>query len=313
MPKPGQKLRLRDFVQTRQGWIFAVAGYGCDDGARCMLRYVPDENGDRQLNGVRYKKMDFDDAFEYLRKHKPEWVADVHIIPFDEITRVFDPIQRVAELACVEPRITKIVNALYGIPKKDMGVTGSFLPGLQIEGSDIDFIVYGPSWFKAREIFEAAKADPSSGIESVNNDMWHIIYNKRIPDISFDEFVLHEERKGNRGMVDGTYFDLLFTRSWDQLPVNMPRGIDIGKDSITATVTNVDFSFDSPAIYQVDHEEIDYVLSYTHTYSGQALVGEVIEAKGMVEQLGDLKRLVVGTKREPKGEWIRSLTLLGED
>ena len=323
MSRPGQKIRLRDFVQTRQGWIFAVAGYGYDDGARCMLRYVPDENGDRQLNGVRYKKMDFDDAFEYLRKHKPEWVSDVHIIPFDEITRVFDPTQRVAELAgigsgseteaCVEPRITKIVNALHGIPKKYMGVTGSFLPGLQIEGSDIDLIVYGPSWFKARDILEAAKADPSSGIEFVNNDMWHTIYNKRIPDIPFDEFVLHEKRKGNRGMVDGTYFDLLFTRSWDQLPVDMPRGIDIGKDSITTTVTNIDFSFDSPAIYQVDHDEIDYVLSYTHTYSGQALVGEVIEAKGMVEQLGDMKRLVVGTKREPKGEWIRSLTLLGED
>ena len=323
MSSPRQKVRLRDFVQTKQGWIFAVAGYGCDDGARCMLRYVPDENGDRELNGVHYKKLDFDDAFEYLREHKPEWVSDVHIIPLDEIVRVFDPTQRVAELAgmktgggagtCVDSRVVKIVNALQEIPPKDIGVTGSFLPGLQIEGSDIDFIVYGPSWFKAREILEAAKTDPSSGIKPVDSDMWHTIYNKRIPDIPFDEFVLHEERKGNRGMVDGTYFDLLFTRSWDQLPVNIKRGTDIGRDSITATVTNADFSFDSPAIYQVDHDEIDYVLSYTHTYSGQALVGEIIEASGMVEQVGDMKRLVVGTKREPKGEWIRSLTLLGED
>ena len=313
MSNPKQNIRLRDFVQTRQGWIFAVAGYGFDGGARCMLRYVPDENGDRQLNGVRYRKMDFDDAFEYLKKHKPEWVFDVHVVPFEEIIRIFNPTQRVAELACVESRITKIVNALKGIPKEDMGITGSFLPGLQIEGSDIDFVVYGPSWFKARDILEAAKADPSSGIESVSNEMWHTIYNKRIPDIPFDEFVLHEERKGNRGMVDGTYFDLLFTRSWDQLPVDLRRGVDIGMGSITATVTNVDFSFDSPAIYKVEHGEIAYVLSYTHTYSGQALVGEVIEAKGMVEQAGNTKRLVVGTKREPKGEWIRSLTLLNQE
>jgi predicted nucleotidyltransferase len=52
------------------------------------------------------------------------------------------------------------------------------------------------------------------------------------------------------------------------------------------------------------------VLSYTHTYAGQALVRERIEARGMVEMVGDMKRLVVGTTREPKGEWIRSLTLL---
>jgi hypothetical protein len=32
-----------------------------------------------------------------------------------------------------------------------------------------------------------------------------------------------------------------------------------------------------------------------------------------VEQVGDIKRLVVGTSREPKGEWIRSLTLLEKE
>jgi len=52
------------------------------------------------------------------------------------------------------------------------------------------------------------------------------------------------------------------------------------------------------------------VLSYTHTYAGQALPGELIEARGIVEEVGDIKRLVVGTSREPKGEWIKSLTWL---
>jgi hypothetical protein len=45
----------------------------------------------------------------------------------------------------------------------------------------------------------------------------------------------------------------------------------------------------------------------TFSDAGQALVGEKIEARGMVEALGDIKRLVVGTTREPKGEWMRSL------
>ncbi len=47
-----------------------------------------------------------------------------------------------------------------------------------------------------------------------------------------------------------------------------------------------------------------------HAYAGQALVGEKIKARGMVEAVGDMKRLIVGTTREPKGEWIKSLTLL---
>jgi predicted nucleotidyltransferase len=110
-------------------------------------------------------------------------------------------------------------------------------------------------------------------------------------------------------MVGGTYFDLLYVRDWEDIAPCL-RGWDTGIETIEATVTNADFSFDSPAIYKIDHPEIDYVLSYTHTYAGQALAGERIEARGVVEVIGKMKRLVVGTTREPRGEWIRSLTLL---
>jgi predicted nucleotidyltransferase len=110
-------------------------------------------------------------------------------------------------------------------------------------------------------------------------------------------------------MVGGTYFDLLYVRDWKDITPCL-RGTDIGNKTIEATITNADFAFDSPAIYKIDHTEISYVLSYTHTYAGQALPGERIEARGMVEIVGNMKRLVVGTTREPKGEWIRSLTLL---
>ncbi|TFH47982.1 MAG: DNA polymerase subunit beta, partial [Methanothrix sp.] len=43
---------------------------------------------------------------------------------------------------------------------------------------------------------------------------------------------------------------------------------------------------------------------------GQALPGETIEAKGVLEETAQGLRLVVGTTREARGEWIRSLTLL---
>ncbi|MBW6470406.1 MAG: nucleotidyltransferase domain-containing protein [Methanosarcinaceae archaeon] len=309
------KTRLRDFIITKDDWIFAVADYFHPGGIRSTFRYVPDENGERELDGIRYKKYDFDVAFEFMRENRPEWVQDVHVVPESEIKHILHPNDCIPRLIETDHRVAVIVKTLQdaGIPLSKMGVTGSLLPGLQNETSDIDFVVYGKDWFIARDAIASAKLNSNSGIiEDIDDAMWQRIYAKRIPEISFDEFILHEKRKGNRGMVDGTYFDLLFVRDWDQIKEqdSIQRGKDIGTLKIEATVTNADFAFDSPSVYKVDHEEIDHVLSYTHTYAGQALVGEVIEAQGVVEQVGDMKRLVVGTSREPKGEWIRSLTLL---
>ncbi|WP_406670435.1 nucleotidyltransferase domain-containing protein [Methanolobus sp. ZRKC4] len=308
------KTRIRDFLITEDDWIFAVSDYFHPHGIRSTLRYVPDENGERELNGIRYKKYDFDVSFDFMRENRPEWVEDVHVVPEDSIKKVLRPNDVIEELYDSDKRVAVVVDTLEeaGISREMMGVTGSLLPGLQNEGSDIDFVVYGAQWFIARDAIAKAKSE-SGPIEDIDETMWKKIYNKRIPEISFKEFIAHEKRKGNRGMVEGTYFDLLFVRDWEQINESIQRGEDIGKMKIEAKVVNADLAFDSPSVYIVEHEEIDHVLSYTHTYAGQALAGEVIEASGTVEQVGNLKRLVVGTSREPKGEWIRSLTLLEKE
>lgn len=309
------KTRLRDFFTTKDNWIFAVSDYFHPHGIRSTLRYVPDITGDRQLEGKKYKKYDFDVSFEYMRENKPEWVEDVHVVPEQEVKSLLIPSSVIPRLIKSDSRINTIVSVLdkAGIPRSHMGVTGSLLPGLQNETSDIDFIVYGEYWFIARDAIIKEKINNLSSIEDINIQMWKRIYNKRIPEISFEEFVMHEKRKGNRGMVEGTYFDLLFVRDWNQIQEPIERGNDIGISKIEAQVINADFAFDSPSIYIINHPEIDHVLSYTHTYAGQALVGEFIEAQGVVEQIGDKKRLVVGTSREPKGEWIKSITLLKKE
>ncbi|VVB93093.1 Uncharacterised protein [uncultured archaeon] len=302
------RTRLRDFIITFDKWIFAVADYCHEEGIRSILRYVPDPQGSRGAH-EKFRKMDFDDAFNFMKSTRPEWVRDVHIVPWDSVKEILSPEKRLPFLVKDNKKVRDIVNTLKkGVAPEKMGVTGSLLAGLQNSSSDIDFIVYGKSWFKARDIIADAKKVKSC-ITEISDEMWKEIYNKRRPEISFEEFLIHELRKGNRGMVDGTYFDLLYVRDWEDIAPCI-RGTDVGFKTIEARVTNADFSFDSPAIYKIDHPEISYVLSYTHTYAGQALPGEVIEARGMVEVVGDMKRLVVGTSREPRGEWIRSLTLL---
>ncbi len=302
------RTRLRDFIITHDDWIFAVADYCHEGGIRSILRYVPDPEGKRGAD-KKYRKLDFDDAFVFMKKERPEWVKDVHIVPWDSVKQILAPNERLPSLVKKNSKVRAIVNTLKTIPLDKMGVTGSLLAGLENESSDIDFIVYGSSWFKARDIIARAKMEKNP-ITEISDEMWHEIYRKRKPELPFDEFLRHEVRKGNRGMVGGTYFDLLYVRDWGDIAPCL-RGRDTGIETIEATVINADFSFDSPAIYKTDHPEISYVLSYTHTYAGQALVGERIEARGMVEVVGNMKRLVVGTTREPKGEWIRSLTLLG--
>jgi predicted nucleotidyltransferase len=303
------KARIRDFFETREGWIFAVADYNHPHGLRSMLRYVPDDAGEREANGKRYRKMDFDPAYEFLRRERPDWAQDLHVVPFSHVERIYQPSEGLLTVAKQDPRVGKIAALLAeaGVPGKQMGITGSMLLGLHGPSSDIDFVVYGPNWWKARDIVASAKARGIVG--DIDKPTWRKIYGKRKPEISFEEFMRHEKRKGNRGMIQGTYFDLLFTREWDQIQTQL-AGRPAGEGRIEARVTNADFAFDSPAIYHLDHPEVKEIFCYSHTYAGQALPGETIEAKGVLEETAQGLRLVVGTTREARGEWIRSLSLL---
>jgi hypothetical protein len=303
------KARIRDFFETNEGWIFAVSDYNHSHGLRSLLRYIPDPSGERAARGIRYRKMDFDQAFEFLRQNRPDYVQDLHVVPEYDVLRLYDPSQGLRAVAEKDPKTEKIARILNqaGVPWEEMGITGSRLIGLQAPASDIDFVVYGPMWWKARDIVDRAKKEGS--IQDLDEETWKKIYAKRKPEISLEEFMLHEKRKGNRGMIDGTYFDLLFTRDWNQIHP-LDEGRPVGQGLLEAQVTDCEFAFDSPAIFRLDHPEVKEILCFTHTYAGQALPGERIEAKGVLEETANGLRLVVGTTREARGEWIRSLSLL---
>ncbi len=303
------RARIRDFFETVDGWIFAVADYNHAEGLRGMLRYVPDDSGEREANGRRYRKLDFDPSFEFLKKERPSYVRDLHTVPESDVRRLYQPSEGLQAVAEKDPRVKKIATILAkaGVPGREMGITGSMLIGLNGPSSDIDFVVYGPWWWKARDIINEAKA--RGEIEDLDEPTWRKIYIKRKPETGFDEFMLHEKRKGNRGMVDGTYFDLLFTRDWSQIEPQA-KGKPAGRRKIVANVTDARFAFDSPAIFRLDHDEVKEIFCYSHTYAGQARLGECVEAQGVLEETAGGLRLVVGTTREARGEWIRSLTLL---
>jgi len=304
-------VRLRDFIVDADGWIYAVSGYGNTDTIGCVLRYVPDEKGERtDTFGRRYAKYDFENAYAFIARHKPQYAGLLHRIPYQDVKQVLKPEQEIGRIARDHPRVRKLTG-LFGLPTGTVGCTGSLLCGLENEASDIDMVVYGRHWFVAQQKVREGIRDGT--IEGLSAEMWQKVYDKRRPEIPYDQFVLHEERKWNRGQIEGTYFDILFTRSYDKLKTATgDRGTVMGKMTIEAQVKDASLAFDNPAVYEIEHEAISRVLSFTHTYSGQALAGETIEACGVVEEHGNERWLIVGTTREARGEYIISKTLLGQ-
>ncbi|MDD1694429.1 MAG: DNA polymerase subunit beta [Methanoregula sp.] len=302
-------LRLRDFIEDNDGWLYAVSTYDNNDRIGCILRYVPDKNGTRvHRSGRHYTKYDFEEAYTHIARYKPAYAGLLHRIPLADVKQVLKPDIEIDRIAADHPRVKKLVS-LFSLPPGIVGCTGSLLCGLSNESSDIDMVVYGKDWFAAQALVRKSIRD--GRIEGLSEDMWRKVYEKRKPEIPYDVFVLHEQRKWNRGQIEGTYFDILYTRSYDEITrAPTGKGLVIGKETIEAKVTDASLAFDNPAIYEVEHESFSRVLSFTHTYSGQALAGETIEACGVSEQHGDEQWLIVGTTREARGEYIISKTLL---
>jgi predicted nucleotidyltransferase len=304
-------VRLRDFIEDGDGWLYAVSTYDNTEAVGCVLRYVPDAEGERvHASGRRYAKYDFEEAYALIRQKKPQYAGLLHRVPFGDVKRVLKPDLEIGRIANDHPRVQKLLD-IFQLPLGTVGCTGSLLCGLENEGSDIDMVVYGKHWFTAQKLVQGGIRDGT--IDGLSPAMWRKVYEKPKPAIPYDQFVLHEQRKFNRGQVGGTYFDILYTRSYDEIR-NVPsgKGDVLGKLTIEAVVKNASLAFDSPAIYEVVHESVSRVLSFTHTYSGQALAGDTIGACGVLEQHGSERWLVVGTTREARGEWIVSKTLLGE-
>jgi Uncharacterized protein conserved in archaea len=302
-------VRLRDFIEDPDGWLYAVSTYDNNEKIGCVLRYVPDENGERTSpSGQRYRKYDFEEAYAKIAGEKPAYAGLVQRIPRSDVRRVLKPDEEIGRIAAAHPRVKKLLG-LLSLPPGTVGCTGSLLCGLANESSDIDMVVYGRHWFDAQSLVK--KGIGAGTIDGMSPELWRKVYEKRKPEIPYDTFVLHEQRKWNRGQIDGTYFDILYTRSYDNLAgAPSGKGEVLGKTTIEATVTDASLAFDNPAVYLIDHDEIAKVLSFTHTYSGQALTGETIEACGVVEQHGPERWLIVGTTREARGEYIVSKTLM---
>ncbi|MDD5034085.1 MAG: hypothetical protein PHE55_04940 [Methylococcaceae bacterium] len=300
----------RDFIETGAGLIFAVVDPLIEDGkVLCFLRYG------------REGKLSTGEGNAWLSEHQPAYLhhstrldAPLHAVPVADIRAHHRPRERVRALLTqgpggpIEEKLLRLLDLLMenGQSPDCLGVTGSLLIGRQSEASDLDMVIYGREHFFGlrawvRQLMAAGR------LGELDQAAWREAYDRRGCELGFEEFLRHERRKGNKGMIAGTKFDLaLIVEEAQTEPHAVWR--KSGSARIRARVLDDDRAFDQPARYLIDHPEIGEVLSFTHTYVGQAQTGEIIEAAGMMESSDDGRfRLIVGSSREAPGEFIRVL------
>ena len=80
----------------------------------------------------------------------------------------------------------------------------------------------------------------------------------------------------------------------------------MGNVVLQCRVIDDEYAFDYPAVFKIDHHELDAVVCFTATYTGQAVKGELIEVSGQIERSSTgIKRIVVGSSREANAEYIK--------
>jgi len=290
-----------------------------------FLRYYPCRGGDRRWNGRSYCKVaSTGESFEYLERHHPVYLfshggARLQAVPHERVERVLSPRRRLTDLLesprdALEEKAARLAELFSGaVPLRSLGVTGSLLPGLHLQSSDIDLVVYGVENHR-RARLRLGELLRAGAVDEPSREEWRRMYEKRFPlerTLSFEEFLWHERRKFHRGSFMGTTFDLLLVRENAGERWGRESYRRLGLVEVECLVEDASLAFDYPARYAVscDGCDVEEVVSYTHTYAGQAFEGERIAVRGYLEEVESTRRsylrILVGTSREAAGEFIR--------
>lgn len=304
----------KDFIQTKEGLIFAVVCYQPQDTkVGCFLRYISDGQG--------WKKVDTEQANILLQTKYPQYLykssqfdTAFHAVAPSDIVQHFQPEQKLKHLIQQPPadEIAQKLHTLmavllhYGANGDSLGLTGSMLIDQHRASSDIDFAVYGRDNFHlVRQAIQHAITD--NALSELDSILMKDNFERRAAELSYSEFAWHEYRKFNKAAIEGTKFDIGMVCLWDELRVDTNQYQKQETRIFKTKVIDDHRSFDFPAIYIVDDEMTPEIVSFTHTYIGQAKNNEVIEVSGTVEYniATGQRRLIVGSTREAEGEYIK--------
>ncbi len=309
----------KDFIETAEGLCFAVVQQGTEsfrgkEKVLTFLRYVKRDGAERD----GWQKLNTKAANDFLRQYYQDYLyhssfsdADLHGVDTDRIVIHHNPRVRLQQILSAGRR-DKVEQDLYalcrlfmsnGIDLTTAGVTGSLLINAQQSNSDIDLVFYGRNSFHKARAVTAALIEKQQ-MQTLAESDWQEAYDRRSCALILEDYVRHERRKFNKGLINGRKFDLtLVVEPVMEQTVNYRK---CGEIVVCSTITADRQSFDYPAVYGISHETVREVVCFTATYTGQAVTGETVEISGLLEQADNgSQRIVVGSSREAPGEYIK--------
>ena len=301
----------KDFIETEEGLVFAVVVSGVEqEKVLAFLRYVKQDGQWLKLNTAQANQLLKERYFSYLHYSK-DLDAHLHAVSIDSISKHHHPRKRLQELIeadtldLIEKDLLCLVDLLKqnNVDLSQIGVTGSILIGAQQPSSDIDLVCYSRATFhECRQI--TRQLIKENKLQELHEQDWQDSYDRRSCDLSYTEYVWHERRKYNKATINGRKFDLNFISDSESLhPISYEKICNI---VLQCRVIDDEYTFDYPAVFKIDHHELDAVVCFTATYTGQAVKGELIEVSGQIERSSmGVKRIVVGSSREANGEYIK--------
>ena len=342
MEKLEVKPKDRDYIRTREGMFFCVAGYlHPPDRYTAYLKYSPAPAGKWQDAKTAYRRelpyyhvQNVETTLEHLKANYPHYVhycpvRDIvfSMVPHQYVAHYYRPQERLQEILSspqdpLEEEVVALVDYLQsvtGLPSQVLGLTGSILTGFHNPAfSDIDLLVFGrENTFHLREQMRQGQLPQFRlpGPERV--EPWCQRVAQRFG-LSQEDAAYLARRRWNYGFFGQRYVSIHATRTDDEITEVYGERIFRGQGAaeIEATVTNSSGSLFLPAVYRVNDVkvlsgdpagcQVDEIVSYEGLYCDAADAGQSIRAHGKLETVnGELRRLVVGTTGVPGGGSIR--------
>jgi|GEM_PF-6663050 len=301
----------RDMVKTRTGLIIRSVGWAGIQSpyVEGYINYYPSVSGDRGTEGYRYARSNGSedikiDGHPCAVSYSPSLGAPVTRIPKkdiidhyaskDRLPKALSEIGRKSKLTRPDTVLVDIVSKITAhtsIAISDMGITGSYLPKLENENSDVDLILYDLSKLEELRDF----ITKSGKFDTYDKDNFlEFMYERRKkirPNLT-KSAMLRQEAKKIQANLDGVHFNIqpIYTKV-------SPNGENLlfleelkPLCHIEAVVVNDIYATASPSIYHVDvRKSLDAplkkgdalaVFSATGIYSGSFSKGDHITCSG---------------------------------
>ena len=313
------KIRARegDLLETTDNILFDVKGLiHPSNRVVAFLRYVPDPDGDRERDGMRYRKVyALSERYALLGQAFPQYlvydpVFNEHLceVPVEAVKQHHQPTHRLQDLRYEDEldevegtalRFVELLKENAEVPWSKLGISGSILVRLHTSTSDVDPIVYGSeTCHKVYSTLRQMLEDRKSLLKPYSLEELKELFDFRSKDTitSFEDFVRTDSRKALQGKFMGRDYFVRFVKDWNEVKEQYGTILykPVGYAKIKAKVVDDSEAIFTPCYYRIENveilegphvEPIEEIVSFRGRFCEQAKSGEVVIAQGKVERV----------------------------